>query len=165
MSRTDILSLDIATNMGWCRGEPVGKPVYGSIRLAKTGASDAEVAASAIKWMAEQLKIFKPRMIVYEAAIPPRRKDGQTNFSTSKRLLGLPFLIEGVAYLSGVYNVKTGHVMSARKVFLGKGKPENPKAAVLARCRELGYSPPDDDAADAICLWHYACHTVGGAHE
>ena len=43
------------------------------------------------------------------------------------------------------------------------GKGNASKEAVIAAIRELGYSPVDDNEADALALLHWAIATAGGA--
>lgn len=159
----DILSLDLASTTGWCRGAPGGKVVYGSIKLAPPGASHGEKGASLLRWLTPQLKI-RPALLVFEAPMAPSQMAGRTTVSTARVLLGLPFLTETVAYLSGLYGdrVREANVQDVRKHFIGQRtvRGGDPKAVVMRECRRLGFEPRDDNAADAIALWSYAAAII-----
>jgi hypothetical protein len=38
------------------------------------------------------------------------------------------------------------------------------KQQVIQQCRFLGWHPKDDNAADALALWDYACSRTSGEH-
>jgi Holliday junction resolvasome RuvABC endonuclease subunit len=162
--RGEILTLDLASQTGWCRGEFGGKLIYGSQKLAPEGATNAEKCAGMIKWLNTQLTSFKPRLIVMEAPMAPSQMAGKTTISTARIALGLPFVVEGVAYLLGCYEVREANVQDVRQVFIGRRTVPNggAKDAVVARCRELGHEPPDDNAADAIAIHYFAASIYGG---
>lgn len=44
---------------------------------------------------------------------------------------------------------------TVRRHFVGSSRPENPKQVVMERCRLLGWSVQDDNAADAAATWCY----------
>lgn len=159
MARFDgtILALDLATTFGWCEGATDRQPFYGSERFAPAGADSNAIFGGAVRWLGARLVAFKPRRIVYEAPLAPSLMRGRTNMRTARILLGLPAIIEGVAYTFGVYDVREARVADVRNHFIGSN-PRGPegKRATVARCRQLGFSPTDDNAADAIALWHYA---------
>ena len=153
----EILALDLATRFGWAEGAPGTEPRYGSERFAPAGSSHAAVFGGAIKWLATRLSAFKPARIVIEAPMNPNMMQGRTNAKTGRLLLGLPAVIEGTAFRFGVYDVKEARVADVRHHFIGS----NPRGATgkqqtIARCRQLGWKPADDNAADALALWHYA---------
>ena len=84
----------------------------------------------------------------------------QTNANTLLVLQGLYMAVHAIC---GPYGVRTSesHVQTVRKHFVGAARPENPKKAVLERCYALGWLEPDckdDNRADALALWSFACH-------
>lgn len=167
--REDILALDIASCTGWCFGAPGGKPTYGSQKLAPEGASTAERGAAMIRWLTPMIQGMRPRTLVFEAPLAPSSMAGKTTANTARVLLGLPLVVESVAYLLGVWDIWEANVQDVRQHFIGrrtvvgakladgKRKPGAAKPLVIARCIELGYMPADDNAADAVALWSYAC--------
>lgn len=160
----EILALDLASVTGYCRGEIGGKLYYGSQKLGGEGATNAERSAAMIRWLTDQLRTFRPRLIIIEAPMAPSQMAGRTTVSVARTLLGLPFVVEGVAYLLGIYEVRESNVQDVRKHFIGRRTVPNggAKSMVVARCRELGFDPQDDNAADAIALWHFAASIYGG---
>jgi len=157
----EILFLDLATQMGFCEGAPGEQPRYGSHRLGTVGAENEEVFGGLLKWLGQKLLAFPPRLVVYEA--PMLMLGGgmakSSNIVTVERLVGLTAVAQAVCYGAKV-PVRRANVQTIRKHFLGVARPENPKKAVIDRCRLLGYAPKDDNAADAIAGWDYACAIV-----
>ncbi len=101
-------------------------------------------------------------MMIYEAAIPFGGRHGsstQTNIFTIEQQLGRGAMIELAAAQFGL-QVYKGHIQKIRKHFCGNGRPEKPKDAVMQACREIGWYPQDDNAADALAQFDYACHMV-----
>lgn len=157
----DILFLDLASQMGWCEGEPGGTPRFGTERLAPEGSSHAATFAGMTKWLGRRLQAFKPRLIVYEAPIPPIHMKGRTNLSTTRVAFGLAAITESVAYLSGVYDIREAQIGDVRRFFLKRNpKSATAKTETIAQCRLLGFEPQDDNAADALAGWFFACSIV-----
>lgn len=156
-----ILFLDVATRSGWCEGTPGEKPQHGSHRFAPEGSSPEAVAAGAIKWLGQRLAAFKPNVIVVEAPLDPRVMGRKTNINTAQLLLGLPLVLGGVAHLSGVYDFRSARADDARMHLLGyRPKRDDAKRVIIDRITALGFTPQDDNAADAICGWLFACSIV-----
>jgi hypothetical protein len=154
-----LLALDLATTTGFVAGAIGGTPVHGSKRLASPGASGPEVFGGYIAWLVDMIKVHAPRVVVYEAPLAPSIVKGKTNVNTVRRLMGLAALTEGVAYRMGIYTVLEATVADVRQHFIGRRNlpGDEGKRAVAMRCRQLGYEPTDDNAADALALWDYAC--------
>lgn len=149
-----ILFLDLATITGWCEGAPRQKPTSGRLRLGRVGASDAEVLGTMLGWLADRLTEQRYSRVVYEAPVGPGKK-GKTTFQTQRRLLNLCGVVEAVSFQTG-HPVYQASVQSIRKMVIGDGRPEDPKAAVIAAMKREGFAPADDNEADAICGWIYA---------
>ena len=156
-----ILALDLATRFGWAEGTLEGPPRYGSERFAPAGADRAAVLGKAIVHFQRRFMAFKPAVVVFEAPLPPSFMRGHTNFSTSRTLLGLPAIIEGLCSINGIYRVREAKVSDIRRFFIG-GNPrgEEGKKQTIEKLVGMGYAPQDDNAADALALWHYACANV-----
>ncbi|MGA0615912.1 hypothetical protein [Paracoccus sp. KR1-242] len=151
----DILFLDLATQMGWCEGAPEARPVSGTMRLGRKGATDAEVFGTMMAWIGDRLSEKRYARVVFEAPVGPGMA-GKTQFKTARRLGGLCAIVEAVCHLTG-HPVYQASASSIRKQVLGDGRPENPKEAVIAHVQSLGFQPKDDNEADAIAGWLYAC--------
>jgi hypothetical protein len=151
-----VLALDIATRTGWCLGEPGGPPKYGSIRFE--GSSHEMRWAAAAHWAAGFYRKHRPGALAYET--PGIYHSRKTNIDTKVFLGGLVGITAGTIHACGmpadmIFRADTPDV---RRHFI----QANPKRAIAkdltkAKCRELGYEIQDDDEADAIAVWHFAC--------
>ena len=101
------------------------------------------------EWLYDLASLEKPGLIAIEA--PVLGKSGGKVF-TSELLVGLAFTADLIAASLNIRAVRA-HVQSVRRHLLGNGRPENPKRAVMERCRLLGWSPRDNNEADAMALW------------
>lgn len=152
-----ILALDIASRTGWAFGRPGEYPLSGSVRLAPPGASNGAIGRGMLRWLTDFITVSKPDILYYEVPLDPRHMGSKTTFKTARILLGLPFLVETIAEARGIYRLREAGVQDVRKHFCGTPRPKDKKAAVLARCRQLRWDPVDDNAADALALWDFAC--------
>lgn len=152
-----ILALDIATRAGWAFARPGEYPLSGSVRLAPPGSSNGTIGRGMLRWLTDFITVNKPGMIYYEVPLDPRHMGRKTTFATARILLGLPFLVETIAEARGIFKLREAGVQDVRKHFCGTPRPKDKKQAVLARCRQLGWKPEDDNAADALALWDFAC--------
>lgn len=153
-----ILFLDLATQMGWCEGVPGGKPASGTFRLGRSGAPTPIVLGGLVHWLGERLSSRRYAFVIFEATIGPSVGKGKikTSYATTSRLERLAGVCEGLCAATG-HDVFQATAQTIRKQVLGVGRPENPKAAVIAAMRQRGFSPKDDNEADAIAGWLYAC--------
>jgi crossover junction endodeoxyribonuclease RuvC len=157
---TDILALDIATQLGWARGK-VGDvaPQFGHLRFAKPGASAAAVFGNAIRFLSATLEPHpRPDIVIVESLLPAAAKVGDTNREVRDRLSGLHAIVRGVCFLRGVYEVQEATTQQVRGHFIGVHnlKRDAAKLAVIDQCRRIGWQVVNDDEADACALWHYA---------
>lgn len=157
--REAILALDVATNTGWAEGTPGGLPRLGSIRFGDAGGSHEAAFAEAMGWIGERVLAFPPRLLVMEAPLPPSFMRGKTNVDTARKLLGLSAIIGGTAHKFGCWNIREASVADVRHYFLGKRNMpgKDAKRATIAKCREMGLEPKNDNEADAAALWFYTC--------
>lgn len=158
MSDKLILALDLASQTGWALGRVYDRiPQSGSIRFAPKGASLGMVFSECRKWLKNFL-IYNPgiEVIVFEAPMVPSHMIGNTNANTIRMLIGLTAVIEEATYQMG-YDVREARVSDVRYHFLLKVRVKRAAAKVMtiAACRRLGWNPCDDNAADALALWHY----------
>lgn len=160
--RGGILFLDLATQMGFCEGEPGERPVSGSVRLAPEGSRPAAIFGGLLAFLGERMTAIRYRCVVFEAPMDPRHM--KTNINTARMLIGLPAIAEAVAYQTGHYGIREASVHDVRKHLLGarpaKGEA---KGAVIARLRSMGFDPVDDNEADAIAGWLYAAAVIAPA--
>lgn len=159
MSDGSIIFLDLARQTGWCEGAPGEAPQSGSYRCAPADASPAAVYAGLIDFLGRRLTAFRYRIVAFEAPMDPRHM--KTNVNTARLLLGVAAITEGVAYSTGHHRLFECSVHDVRKHLLGQ-RPEAGKAkrAVIGRLKALGFNPSDDNEADAIAGWLYACAVI-----
>jgi hypothetical protein len=152
-----LLFLDLATVTGWAVGPIGGKPISGSQRLAPSGAPSSEVFGNFLKWLHDMIAVHSPRVVAFEAPLPPSLLRGKTTVDTARRLMGLPAITEAVCNRMGIHSVLEARVDDIRQHFIGRRNlpGADGKRAVIARCRQLGYEPKDDNAADALAGFDY----------
>lgn len=164
-----MIALDVATRTGIAVGKPGSRPDAWSVFLGKT---DDERYANALKLMDRLIREYGPGMVAIEAPIGGSR--------TSHLLVGLVACFRGACRARGVA-VEAHNIASVRKFFLGKhissvqfqhlpakarkaAARKEAKAAVMARCRALGWPAADEDAGDSLALWDYAASRLSHAH-
>lgn len=155
----NILALDIATQTGVAFGCSGADPECWSEDLGKGMSEDARFS-KALSLTHNLIIKFDPDQIAVEAAIGGK--------NTSHFLVGLLACVRGCAFNRKVPLV-VYHASSIRKHFVGKALTTRDfpgvstaaskraiKETVMKRCKMLGWTVPDDDAADAAALWDYA---------
>lgn len=157
MSDPTILALDLATRTGFALGGINDRTLTsGSVAFGKPGAPPGAIFSRCRSWVADFVLTAKPTIVVFEQPLVPMFKVGQTNFSTIRILVGLAAIVEEQLYGSGI-QVSEARVSDIRRHFIGTHKHGRAaaKSMTIMACRRLGWSPVDDNAADAMALWHY----------
>jgi hypothetical protein len=163
-----ITALDLAAISGLCYGELPVKPAFLSIDLRKEPGGRGGRGTALMRFLAKHIDTYHPEIIFIEAPMDAHvaAKVGATP-DTMIALNGYVMLAETVAYSRRV-PTELLHVQDARKHFVGvRSFPDKNegKRAVFARCKQLGWEPPNLDCSDAACLWDYGSsqHTPGFA--
>ena len=156
---TSILALDLASRVGWAECNESGDISSGVVPLPTP--DPGPCLSSWCIWLRHRLTERKPDFLVFEQSLPQGR-GLRTTQATVIRLVSLIGITEMVAY---EHRVKCAHVnvMTWRKHFTGKGRwktSKEGKRAVVRMCRQLGFSPLDDNEADALGILDYAIHTL-----
>ncbi len=156
--RPRILALDLASRTGWACGYPaLPKPPSGSVRFAREGASLGAIFAGCRQWLGDFVATETDvSLIVFEAPMAPSHMAGFTSAHIIRVLVGLCAVVEEFGYSRG-YDVREAKVSEVRQHFIGSNRirRKEAKAQTIAACNRLGWSPQDDNAADALALWHY----------
>jgi len=167
-----VLALDLATRTGWAFGAVGKRPSYGVERMKKP-TDPVQQAARKMGGLIRNFCYFesdRPDLIVYEAPLTPfaghndQRQRSIESVIMPQQLVGA---VEGMAEVYGV-RCEALNVNRVRKHFIGRanlGDREATKAAIIGRCRLLGYVPADfkdDNACDALACWDMACAVYGG---
>lgn len=153
-----LLAIDASTTAsGYAFGGPTnGAPRGGTWRLP--GAEDHVFdmtlgrAATSVK---ELCRMIRCEHVAIEA---PLFMGEGSNAHTIGALMQLTGALRAVAKMAGC-TVSLYGSSSCRKTFIGKGnlKSAAAKAAVMARCDQLGWAYADDNHADANAVW---CHAM-----
>ena len=152
-----VLAFDTATLTGVAYGRAGETPRAWSVDLGKV-AWEARFSKT-LRMTAHYIDKFRPDLVAVEAFV------GGPKANTD--LAGLVACVKGEAHRRGV-PVVAYYPATIRKYFLG-GVPRSSqgqvKALVMAKCRMLGWNVPDNDAADALALWDFACSQHSRAHQ
>lgn len=152
MAYRNILALDLASRFGYAKLRN-GEITYGSYLLPKTGEDVGRFLVAFEDWA----RLFAPGvdLIIFEAPWVGEK----TSQDTARKLLGLACMTEVVATRLEIVCREENNAV-VRKFFIQKGRGERAelKKLTIERCRQLGWSPADDDAADALALLNYAMH-------
>lgn len=157
-----IWAIDPATKTGFARGLPGAIPTLTVENFRHDREEEAEaIFGRAVLFLAGELQRERPGLIAIEAPVPPRQKEGYTTFSTSEISLGLNGIFLGIAVCKGI-PVMRAHIGSWRKHALARGNlaGKEAKRQMMALCKQMNWSAPDDNAADAAGIWLYACALV-----
>lgn len=139
---------------------PGEAPHYGSLRLAPAGSPPEAYHGGLFAFLSERVSAFRYDRIVYEAALDPRWKGSKTNLNTTLMLIGLIGVANAVAHQMGI-RVMQADIGDVRRHMLGyRPTGDASKPAVMARARGMGFEPTDDNAADALMIWHFACDEI-----
>lgn len=150
-----ILFLDLATTLGWAEGEPGERAVCGKHRLAPAGAKPGEILSGYMDFLVPRLQSFRPARIVFESPFI-----NKMNANTTRLLWSLGGITEMVGYRLGIVTLEA-NLNTIRKATLGfVPRGEGVKESVMSHVRTLGYEPADDNAADALLGWLYACSVL-----
>lgn len=149
-----LLALDLSTVCtGFAfGGERDGAPRTGSWRLPGADESVFDRTLGSISESIAQLaKMIQPEHVMIEAFLMPTTG---SHAHTIQALIQMTGAARAAAFRAGakVHRVSS---QTVRKHFLGVGRPDDPKAAVLGRCKLLGWAVEGHDAADAAATWSY----------
>lgn len=157
-----VLGLDVATRTGWAINGPMsGVPIVGTFKAPRPEGDKAEgfdlgpVFLAFRRWLDGMIVIHKPDTVAFEAPLNIVHGGSAkvlTNQNTIRLLFGFAALVEMCASEHGVptYEANVGTI---KRHFAGHGRAD--KAAMMARCRMLGWAVADDNQADAAALWAY----------
>lgn len=158
MPRGAIIALDLATNVGFARWSPTAPIRWGSMRLPSTGSEVGRFLSAYDLWLRDLLTVEAPETVIFEAPwVGP-----STHQDVARKLMCLAGHTEFVCYRREVPRVVEENNKTVRKHFLGSGGGlrKEIKALTVEACRSRGWTPEDDDAADALALLDYAMHQL-----
>lgn len=145
-----LLTLDLATNSGFCVGAPDNpNPDFGNFKIPPTGDDVGRFGVIFHDWLTNLIDWHQPDFVVFEMPILPK----QTNLMTVRKLTGLAMLTE-MECRRRKLPVREARASSVKKFFTGSGKAG--KLDTMAICRRYGWNVKTDDEADACALWAYS---------
>lgn len=157
-----ILFLDAARVMGWAYGPAGARPVSGALECAKADASRGAIFAGAGRWITGFIQKHPVDILAIEAPLPGSFMQGQTNQRTAEILLGMPAVLEFMAFSLGVYRQERVNQASVKKWFVNAGKGDQ-KAPIRKKCLALGWVTPEEavedrgyNRTDALAGWSFA---------
>ena len=163
-----ILALDSATRTGAAWGEPggtpkletvnFGKPLIGPLRdVAPKGDNEGDMFGRALVWITRKIDPayefgVDVKLIVIEGLVPQYDKTIQC---------GLWAVFCGVAATKNI-PVVVAPIQTWRAFVLGDGriKKEAAKTRAVQTVTHLGWEADSHDAAEAGCIWLWACSQV-----
>jgi hypothetical protein len=158
-----VLGLDIATVTGWAYGRvDANAPQWGAVRFGSASTPSPKIFGEAMNWAIKLLHNLKPDIVMMEALLPPLAMRNQTSRAVRDRLCGLNAIIAACAHHEGVGEIASAQVQDIRAHFIGERMLPRKvaKQEVKDKCLSLGWSVPDDNCADAVACWSYACALI-----
>lgn len=162
-----IFALDLATRAGVASGRPGEKPRAWAVHLKKPNDERGVAFGNLIAHLDAEWRKDRPGLVVKEQ---PLALQGFANLGNAANVVrmthGLHAVVEAMCARYGIRCVEVSDAR-ARKFFIGRGRlgdRQKTKQAVIDRCIQLGYLTilnADDDKADAICTWAWACEALG----
>lgn len=168
---TGILALDISQRCtGFAHDSPhIGRPLTGVFRAPRPeGCADdgwdyGQTFARYFDWLDGTLATIQPAICAFEAplnVVGQNRSNRPTSQTTVRILFGLAAITELALARRGIRTYEC-NLSTVKKHFAGHGRAE--KEAMVSRCRQLGWTIENADAADAAAVWAYMKATVDPA--
>jgi Holliday junction resolvasome RuvABC endonuclease subunit len=153
-----ILSLDLATQTGWCAGSGEELPELGSVKIPDTGEDYGAWALFFEKWLLLLLEEQQPSVVTFESAILPKdrfnpetkRMESTTHPVTVKKLNWLSVHVEHACAKLGLECAQTPN-STVKKALTGNGRAQKPD--MMAAAKRCGLTPKNFDEADAFGVW------------
>ncbi len=154
-----LLALDLSKNAtGWAVDgiESICPPRLGTWRPPK-GRSIGHCGLAFQNWLYSSICEWGVDHLVYESpmvgrAPRPGKKSIVMNEETTIVLVGMAFACEVIAASRSMPTSRVA-ISTWRKLFLGHGRPNDPKELAMECCRRLGWDAPSQDAAEAAGIW------------
>lgn len=153
-----ILAADLSSHTGWAVGRPGGIVRFGTYHLPSTGDEIGRFLVAFGEWFTAMLDFESPDIVIYEAPILPR----QTTPMTARKLMGLASHLEVCCLKRDLphHPIPCREVANAtvKKFLAGHGFAKKPE--MIAAAKGLGFDVKDDNQADALGIFGYACKTL-----
>ncbi len=169
----EIWAIDLSkTSTGFAEGKPGDAPRFSTIRFGGQPRKKRKGEAAAdedfrdvwwrgFNWMSERLFLSKPRAIFIEAPTRPGSFSGNTNAANTLVIVGL---WAGLYFAARTRDViwREANAKSVRQLFIGTGalKSKEAKGEAKRVCEAIGWTPHNEDEADAGAVWWCAVHAL-----
>lgn len=150
-----LLNLDLAQRAGWAVVQSDKSIVSGTHAFPSVGDRLGRLAVAVDDWLRGMIDRHGIKSVAYESpTMSPRDK-----LAKVRKLYGYGWQVEFVCQQLGIPCCEAG-VGEIRKHFIGRGNlpSKQAKAAVIAHCQMEGWTPADDNEADALALASYMLH-------
>ena len=157
MPETSIISLDLATRVGWARWHR-RVTSFGTKQLPKAGELGGRYLDCFDRWFLDQLAEVAPALVIFD----PPWVGPKTSQDVARCLIGLASVVELRCYQQEIA-CREAHNQTVLKHWTGKGGGirKDKKARTIAACNVRGFHPRNDDEADALAILDYAAHCLG----
>lgn len=163
---TRVLALDLATKTGWAYDALDGRsPISGTYVLPHLVRNRARAFLALHNWIEKMVDHHAVDALAWEEPLTVYAHagwDGGGFGGSARKDPDVAYSLIGLAVVAQLTGARLGlrelpcNVQTVRMSFMGRGRPANPKAAVLAQCSRLGWRAEDHNAADAIAVWYHA---------
>jgi crossover junction endodeoxyribonuclease RuvC len=154
-----VLALDLSSHTGWATDAPGGgdKPLSGVVDFDLNGDEYGPTFSAFRQWLTDAAGVHNPEVLAFEAPLMPHGGNFMTSEQTVRLLIGLAAHAEQIGHALGLETVEC-NVQTVKRHFAGTGRAD--KAAMLARCQQLGWNIRNHNAADAAAVWDYTRHSL-----
>lgn len=148
-----IMALDISpASTGVAIGDGSGPPR--SFERPIPGTSRGQRGLAFARWLRDLIVLEGPDLVAYEAPIMFSRKG---SVDAMRILMGLAFQVEVVCASRAPLRAIEVNIQAWRKLFLGQGRPADPKGDCVRMCGLLGWpTGGSHDRADSCGVWAWA---------
>jgi len=161
------LGIDLASQACFAYGRAGGVPKLWTVDLQRDGDLH-DFYGNVTAYLATFLKDNPVDLVAIEEPVAPAAAKGHTNNDTTMKTIGGFGIVIGIVKCKKI-PYQPVRVETWRRHFIGVGRitgienafqrRKEGKRLVLQRCKQLGWSAPDDNAADAGGIWDWACST------
>lgn len=169
MQARRILSLDLATRIGFAFGDIGEKPEFGAHVLDRTTGEDfgrwietfSQFLGGGNSFL-QQFAAIDGRgvdLVVYEAPILPRF----TKVHITRKLYSLGSFLEWRCFKQGV-PIREIHLQHMKRFWSGKGNAKKPDMVAAARRHGFDLGDKQEDEADALAGWWFTVNHISPKH-
>lgn len=152
-----VLTLDLATLTGFAVGSFADRPHVGSQQFV--GGHNGRCLFEFRVWLISMIEFYEPQLVVFEEVMTFNK----TQPAVAARLHGLAGMTEAVIEeMNGggkTIRCRSANPSTVKRFWTGKGNARKP--VMVERARVCGFPVLDDNAADAVAIWHYCVKCYG----